>query len=106
MLRDFDDCDEAAIYERILQSWQKADMREEDADKWLAKFVIDVLAEDRRRGRPKKTTIARIISNCLILVLALASKKPVDLRGDLDVSELSPDQQKQVFRDLATIAME
>jgi hypothetical protein len=101
MMRDLD---EATIYERIIESWEQADLSDEDADQWLSENVLNILDEDRHRNRPKKDTVARIVSNCLILVLALTTKKPVDLRGEFDVTELSCDQRERIMRDLASIA--
>ncbi len=103
MFKDIDWSNEDAFYDRILVAWNDTQLSEKDADVWLSKFVMDIVQEDKRLKRQKKKTLARILTNCLILALALTNRKPADLRGFKDIAELPAKEREQILRDLAVI---
>ncbi len=103
LFKDIDWSNEDAFYDRILIAWNEQGMSEKDADVWLSKFVMDIVHEDKLLKRQKKKTLARILTNCLILALALTNRKPADLRGFKDIAELPEEEREQILRDLAVI---
>ncbi len=103
MFNDIDWSNEDEFYDRILVAWNDAQLSEKDADVWLSRFVMDIVQEDKRMKKQKKKTLARVITNCLILALALTNRKPADLRGFKDIAELSKEEREQLMRDLEVI---
>ncbi len=103
MFKDIDWSNEDEFYDRILVAWNDSGASEKDADVWLSKFVMDIVHEDKLLKRQTKKTLARILTNCLILALALTNRKPADLRGFKDISELPEKEREQILRDLAVI---
>ncbi len=106
MFKDIDWSNESEFYDRILNAWNDSGGSEKDADVWLSHFVMDIVHEDKLLKRQKKKTLARIITNCLILALALTNRKPADLRGFKDIAELPEKEREQILRDLAVIIEE
>ncbi|HMF30711.1 MAG TPA: hypothetical protein VKK79_04820 [Candidatus Lokiarchaeia archaeon] len=100
MFRDLDGCSEDQFYDRILQAWQDAELNEDDADVLLSRLILDILDEDRQCEANSERTLMRILTNCLILVLALVNKKPVDLTGK-NLFDLPTKQRDKLLRDLA-----
>ncbi len=103
MFKDIDWSNESEFYDRILNAWSDAGGSDKDADVWLSKFVMDIVQEDKILKRQKKKTLARILTNCLILALALTNKKPADLRGFKDISELPEDEREELMKDLEVL---
>jgi hypothetical protein len=103
LFKDIDWSNEDAFYDRILTAWNEAQMGDKDADVWLSKFVIDIVHEDKRLKKQKKQTLARVLSNCLILALALTNRRPADLWGNKDMAELPKEEREQLLRDLTVI---
>ncbi len=103
MFKDIDWSNEDAFYDRILIAWNDSQLSEKDADVWLSKFVMDIVHEDKRLKRRKQKTLARVITNCLILALALTNRKPADLRGFKDIAELPEKEREEILRDLSVL---
>lgn len=103
MFKDIDWSNEDSFYDRILTAWNDAHLSDKDADVWLSKFIMDVVQEDRRLNKRKEKTLARILTNCLVLALALTNRKPADLRGFKDISELPTNEREKIFREIAVL---
>jgi hypothetical protein len=100
MFRDLESCSEDEFYDRILQAWQDAELNEDDATLLLSRLVLDILDEDRRCEANSERTLMKIMTNCLILVLALVNKKSVDFSGK-NLMDLPRKQREKYLRDLA-----
>ncbi|OLS15455.1 MAG: hypothetical protein RBG13Loki_0897 [Promethearchaeota archaeon CR_4] len=103
MFKDIDWSNEDEFYDRVLTAWNEAHLTDKEADMWLCKFVMDVVQEDRRLRKSKQKTLARVLTNALILALALTNKKPADLRGVSDIAELPPAEREKVLREIAAL---
>lgn len=99
---DLEDPSEEDFYGRIWQAWEDAELNEEDADLLLSRLILNILEEDRRRAANRERTLMRILTNCLILVLALCNNASTANLGT-PFSDLPVRDQRSAIRELGAL---
>ncbi len=92
---------EMRFYDQILESWQTHAVKEIDMTVWCSRSIISLLAEDRKRSAKDETNWNKILTNSLILILALGNTKDINPCGGKDFLALPKKQKRLYLQDIA-----
>ncbi len=92
---------ENKYYDQFLSSWNEIPENKRDGIVWISRSILSVLKEDVKNSENEDLSWNKILTNCFVLILALAGPKEVDIRGGTPFNELSEEQRHQYLMDLA-----
>jgi len=88
-------------YDRILGGWNNLPRKEKDGRIWFSRSILSLLEEDRKKILMKAENWNKIMTNCLVLILALANLDEIALHSEIDFYTLSANEKHQYLLDLA-----